>query len=319
VVAVKGHDTTPAIVLNVEEVIRSLDTRISEAVMYAMENGPSLEKKVKRACGQARWADKEDEAGDTPSGRRHGDTLASRQQEIPGSTITPEHISIGHRGSSQWSGGGGGEKDSLAMKLHHFLASLTKSRGFYANLAESLCSDESFAETRDTADCWNGQRIGEYTKTVVAATVNAQKYNPELTWTQRSPDPRIAQLSDKLRHIRQVVLSQLTLAPESDSYVRDEEGSGSGHTPITQWYDDGEAEDPNWPDEGSASGDNPIPPVFTEGEETRGKIAPNNGNSIPGGSPPSTHAAATAPVINSWVLLFAAVLLGRMNLVLLNG
>lgn len=46
-----------------------------------------------------------------------------------------------------------------------------------------------------------------YTKTVVAATVNAQKYNPELTWTQRSPDPRIAQLSDKLRHIRQVGLS----------------------------------------------------------------------------------------------------------------
>lgn len=43
-----------------------------------------------------------------------------------------------------------------------------------------------------------------YTKTVVAATVDAQKYNPELTWTQRSPDPRIAQLSDKLRHIRQV-------------------------------------------------------------------------------------------------------------------
>ena len=46
VVAVKGHDTTPAVVLNVEEVIRSLDTRISEAIMYAMENGPSLEKKV---------------------------------------------------------------------------------------------------------------------------------------------------------------------------------------------------------------------------------------------------------------------------------
>ena len=55
---------------------------------------PSL-LQVKRACGQARWADKEDEAGDTPSGRHHGDTLASRQQEIPGSTITPEHISIG--------------------------------------------------------------------------------------------------------------------------------------------------------------------------------------------------------------------------------
>jgi hypothetical protein len=61
-------------------------------------------------------------------------------------------------------------------------------------------------------------------------------------------------------YMLQVVLSQLTLAPESDSYLRDEEGSGSGHPPVTQWYDDGEAEDPNWPDEGSASGDNPLPP-----------------------------------------------------------
>ena len=55
----------------------------------------------------------------------------------------------------------------------------------------------------------------------------------------------------------QVVLSQLTLAPESDSYIRDEEGSGSGHPPVTQWIDDDEP-DPNWPDEGSASGDTPI-------------------------------------------------------------
>jgi hypothetical protein len=61
-------------------------------------------------------------------------------------------------------------------------------------------------------------------------------------------------------NILQVVLSQLTLAPESDSFVRDEEGSGSGHPPVTQWIDDGEPEDPSWPDEGSASGDNPLPP-----------------------------------------------------------
>lgn len=68
----------------------------------------------------------------------------------------------GHRGSQGLNGGSHhGDEDSLATQLHHFLASLTKSRGFYANLAESLCSDESFAETRDTADCWNGQRIGE--------------------------------------------------------------------------------------------------------------------------------------------------------------
>lgn len=50
VVAVRGHDPAPTVVLNVEEVIRSLDTRISEAIMYAMENGPSLERKVRAPC-----------------------------------------------------------------------------------------------------------------------------------------------------------------------------------------------------------------------------------------------------------------------------
>ncbi|XP_021928837.1 glypican-5 [Zootermopsis nevadensis] len=300
VVAVRGHDPAPTVVLNVEEVIRSLDTRISEAIMYAMENGPSLERKVKRACGQARWADEDEHDADTPSGRHH----------VTSDGVTDGRIS---------SGPGLGAKDSLATQLHHFLASLTKSRGFYANLAESLCSDESFAETRDTADCWNGQRIGEYTKTVVAATVNAQKYNPELIWTQRSPDPRIAQLSDKLRHIRQVVLSQLTLAPESDSYLQDEEGSGSGHPPVSQWIDDGEPEDPNWPYEGSASGDNPLPPGGDEKKPKSGSYDPSvNGNSILGGSAPPTHAAATKPTRHSCAVLVTAVLC-RISLVLLNG
>nr|CAD7413724.1 unnamed protein product [Timema cristinae] len=93
-----------------------------------------------------------------------------------------------------------------------------------------------------------------YTKTVVAASVSAQKYNPELTWSQRTQDIRIAQLSDKLRHIRQVVLMQLTQAPESESYMRDEEGSGSGHPPVTQWADD-EDQNSEWVDQGSGSGD----------------------------------------------------------------
>lgn len=52
---------------------------------------------------------------------------------------------------------------NLWTPLNSFLEAIekTKARGFYANLAELLCSDESFAETRDTADCWNGHRIGE--------------------------------------------------------------------------------------------------------------------------------------------------------------
>lgn len=50
---------------------------------------------VKRACGQARWADKGDHDGDTSAGHHHGDTLASGQQEILSGTITQGHISTG--------------------------------------------------------------------------------------------------------------------------------------------------------------------------------------------------------------------------------
>lgn len=48
------------------------------------------------------------------------------------------------------------ELDSLKEALDR-----SKAFGFYANLAEVLCSDVSFAETRDTSECWNGYRIGE--------------------------------------------------------------------------------------------------------------------------------------------------------------
>lgn len=50
---------------------------------------------VKRACGQARWADKGDQDGETSAGHHHGDTLASGQQEILSGTITQGHISTG--------------------------------------------------------------------------------------------------------------------------------------------------------------------------------------------------------------------------------
>lgn len=44
VIAVDGR--TDPLGLNAERAIRQLDTRISDAIMYAMENGPALEEKV---------------------------------------------------------------------------------------------------------------------------------------------------------------------------------------------------------------------------------------------------------------------------------
>lgn len=45
-------------------------------------------------------------------------------------------------------------------ELSHFLNAIAKTKGFYANLATTLCQDDSFAEPKDTK-CWNGERIAE--------------------------------------------------------------------------------------------------------------------------------------------------------------
>jgi len=221
----------------VEAVLRTLTTRISDAIMHASINGPHIEKKVKKACGQPRLV-----AGSPVPDQRLAAPGASI--ELPGVTVS----SVAHGYRERY------PDSPLDTQLSLFLdaVSSTHARGFYANLADSLCSDESFAETRDTAECWNGLRVGEYTKTLVRPGVDAQKYNPELTWTESKPDPKISQLNDKLRHMRQVVLSQLSQSNQlmSDSFVRGEEGSGSGH-----WEsdDDDPARD-SWNEEGSGSG-----------------------------------------------------------------
>lgn len=49
----------------------------------------------------------------------------------------------------------------LSSKIRQFQDSIPMSRGFYSNLADTLCTDDSFAEKRDTASCWNGQRVAE--------------------------------------------------------------------------------------------------------------------------------------------------------------
>lgn len=49
----------------------------------------------------------------------------------------------------------------LDTQMLHFLASVAKSKGFFLNIADTLCRDDSFAEQGDGKLCWNGERIGE--------------------------------------------------------------------------------------------------------------------------------------------------------------
>ncbi len=49
----------------------------------------------------------------------------------------------------------------LTKKMAQFKESVPQSKAFYSNLADMFCEDDSFAETRESAPCWNGQRVAE--------------------------------------------------------------------------------------------------------------------------------------------------------------
>lgn len=100
---------------------------------------------VKKLCGQPRLV-----AGVVEPDARLSAPGAS--VELPGVTVSS--VARGYREHVD---------SPLSTQLELFLqaVSSTHAISFYADLADSLCSDPSFAETRDTADCWNGLRVGE--------------------------------------------------------------------------------------------------------------------------------------------------------------
>lgn len=196
--------------VSIDTVIRGLYTRISESIMHIMEIGNDLQTKVKKMCGSVTYNINTTAVVETTE-----NNLSVRQSNIQYATF-PE------------------------SQMSHFLNTISKKRSFYAQLADNFCSDESFAVTKDQ-HCWNGDRIGEYTKTVADATLDMQKYNPEIKTNIKNVDSRVASLSDKLRHIQQMVMSSLGTVsfPESDYMQSDRaDGSGSGGGPDMSEDDD---------------------------------------------------------------------------------
>ncbi|XP_029675511.1 syndecan-like [Formica exsecta] len=113
-----------------------------------------------------------------------------------------------------------------------------------------------------------------YTKTVVDSSPNVQKYNPEVTFTTTSSTPvtyagntNISALIDQLRHINQLVQTQLASSPDAGAFLGDEalDGSGSGDSPDLRQHVNGENDDDEDghdddrdDDEASGSGTGPI-------------------------------------------------------------
>ncbi|XP_045761405.1 division abnormally delayed protein isoform X2 [Maniola jurtina] len=183
--------------------LRALDSKVSSAIMHALENHVILEKKVRQECG-------------------------------PPSTLDVPNP------ASSWSTPGATRRDSLRApppdtELLQFAATLAASKKLFASISDRLCDQPDFAN-ENNEQCWNGETIGEYTKALVAsASLSDQKYNPEITASTHQ-DFRVAALGDRLRQARQLLVSHSWggSAPAAEAFMQGDEagdeGSGSGRS-----------------------------------------------------------------------------------------
>ncbi|KAI9552903.1 hypothetical protein GHT06_020787 [Daphnia sinensis] len=201
--------------LGLHDILSSVDSRLSEAVLYALENGPLLEKKVKKMCGENGTGKDVVVSGDGDSGS------AESSSAVPSLVQPVEDLS-----PVLEDGQGGG----LKSRLESLLPILSAARGFYSNLPDAVCAQPAtpFQASEDQSNCWNGQRFAEYTKLVSGIGIGAQKYNAEVRVLRNDVDSHLVQLSDRLRHVRQVLISKTVAAPEPDSLMMEDFGSGSG-------------------------------------------------------------------------------------------
>lgn len=216
--------------VDLENVLEQLGSRISEAIMHAMENGPQISRKVRKACGQPKRAVV-----------RPSMAVPEAEQDGVDWSSTPSSVATEATSSTA-------NSLTLYKRLRKFVASLSSSKGFYSTLAETLCTDDHLAVGKEN-NCWNGHTIGEYAKTIVGLGVSAQKYNPEMN-TSKTIDENVIQLIEKLKNMRHMLMASITPLPETDIMLND--GSGSGHS--SNNFNDVENYDEDYDTEGSGSG-----------------------------------------------------------------
>lgn len=190
-------------------VIKGLDTELSEAIMKAMGNGPELEKKIKKACG--------------------------KPELLPAKNSTSKDIGPIPTSPVKWA-------TPSDPELLDFLSTIHTTRDFYSKVVDNICEDEEYQ--RNDQHCWNGERIGGYTQNIMPMGVDTQRYNPEVPLTQDtySQSTKLSELVDKLIKLRSTIVSALPTHTRAYSDIQgdmarhDEEGSGGRQD--EQDYDD---------------------------------------------------------------------------------
>ncbi|XP_017313637.1 glypican-5a isoform X1 [Ictalurus punctatus] len=184
-----------------EHVLASVPSLITDAVAYTRRNAARLTSQVHRVCGKP---------------ERSGHV----QQ---GGAIDTLHLQTPERN----------KEDTLSHWRREFLSSLRHYRAFYGGLADQMCVRE-LAST-DGPTCWNGNDVVKsYTKRVVGSGIRAQTHNPEVR--VKEADPVINKLIDKLKHVNQLL--QGRFIPKVGTLGQIEMGSGDTDMTFSGQCDD---------------------------------------------------------------------------------
>lgn len=235
----------------IETEIKALDGKLSNAIMHAMENGPQLETKVKKACGM-------------PS-LMHTDALAGAYESMAPNALLQHNKWI------------------LAPnnEMLQFEMTIDKNKDLFMQLSSTLCDDEEYHNNNE--DCWTGTHFGDYTHD--SAPTMSQKYNPEVPYSSSSEqfprDSRLQMLIDKLINLKNVAtkaVSSNAFKSDSDKMLSDmAEGSGDHYR---EDYDSNEDEEYSENGSGSGAGPRTFDINVSTSNVTPSEEKPSNSNRI---------------------------------------
>lgn len=183
----------------IESVIKSLDGKLSEAIMHAMTNGPNLEKKVHKSCGQLSIRHNEKASS---SGEEH----LNDNDKAPSLEKRQEH----------YNGNGNKWPPPPDTEMLQFLTELDKSKSFSLQIANSYCEDDRYQ--KQNQNCWNGDHLGDYTHNIM--DMHSQKYNPEVPIEPNSADntnSRLYKINDQLITMKNYLNKQMVHLSKADN------------------------------------------------------------------------------------------------------
>nr|XP_033814470.1 glypican-1 [Geotrypetes seraphini] len=183
---------------NIDSVIGSIHTKISEAISSMQENKESITAKVFQACGNPRVNTK------GPSGEEKKRRVKSHAEETSSGSALEKLVS------------------DAKGKLKDI-------RDYWISLPSALCGDRATAGSANEDKCWNGMTKGRYLPEVMGDGLANQINNPEVDVDITKPDMTIRQQIMQLK----IMTNRLRNAYNGNDVdfqdaSDDSSGSGSG-------------------------------------------------------------------------------------------